>query len=313
VQSAQAQVDLRQAELDALLAPETGRVASSQANVALATAQYEAAVARHESLLAGAADADIAAAEADLASAQATLDDLLSGPSAADLKIAETRVAQAETGLLEAQNDLAEASLKAPFAGIVTTIHVAEGELSSGVAVELFDSQSLEVVLGVDEIDVGQLALGQPATVTLETWPNDEISSEVTAIAPSPTADNSGLVTYNVHLTLDDTDLPVLAGMTANADLITDVGKDVLLVPNAAVTADREKGTHSVNLVRTAADGTVTVESVEVTIGLQDRENTQIVSGLQEGDVVLLGTFAAPVRTFGGPPGNGDNNRGPGF
>ena len=119
-------------------------------------------------------------------------------------------------------------------------------------------------------------------------------------------------MTYNVHLALDDSELPVLAGMTANADLITRVGEDVLLVPNAAITADRQQGTHSVNLVRTAADGTKSVVPVAVTIGLQDREYTQIKSGLQRGDVVLLGTFAAPVQTFSGPPGNGDD-RGPGF
>jgi RND family efflux transporter MFP subunit len=267
-------------------------------------------------LLAGASDADIAAAEADLASAKASLDNLISGPSDTDLKIYETRLAQAETGLQEAQNALDEAVLAAPFDGVITAVHVALGENASGLAIELLDSNSLEVILGVDEIDVGQIAIGQPASVTLETWPNDEIASEITAIAPSSSASDAGLVTYDVHLALNDNELPILVGMTANADLITNVGEDVLLVPNAAITADRENGTYTVNLVRTEEDGSKTVQPVEVTIGLKDKDHTQVISGLVEGDVVILGTFEAPTLRFG--PGGGGNGRpggdgGPGF
>ena len=154
----------------------------------------------------------------------------------------------------------------------------------------------------MDEIDVGQIALGQPAILTMETWPDVEIQSEVVAIAPSASENNAGIVSYNVHLSLTEPGIPILVGMTANADLITDVGEGVLLVPNSAVTADRENGTFSVNLVRTASDGSQTVRQVEVTIGLKDSDYTQITSGLVEGDVVVLGEFTAPVQTFGGPP-----------
>jgi HlyD family secretion protein len=313
VQAASAEISIKQAQLDALLHPAASSVAASQASVSSASAQYDAALARHEALLAGASDADIAAAEADLASAKASLDNLISGPSASDLKIYETRLAQSEIGLEEAQNSLADATLVAPFDGVITAVHVAIGENVSGLAIELLDSNSLEVVLGVDEIDIGQLAVGQPAKVAMETWPNEDISSEITAIAPSSSANDSGVVTFDVHLALDQTDLPILVGMTANADLITNVGEDVLLVPNAAVTADRENGTYAVNVVRTKEDGSTTVMPVEVTIGLKDNDHTQIISGLVEGDVVILGTFEAPVRTFG-PGGNGPGaDEGPGF
>jgi HlyD family secretion protein len=304
VQRANAQVAIAQAKLDELKNPDSNSVASSQAGWSLAAAQYDAAVARHEALLQGATEAEIAAAEAELASAQASLDELLSGPSSTDLKIYETRLAQAETSLQEAQYSLAEATLVAPFAGVVTAVHVSPGELTSGAAVELVDNSSLEVILGVDEIDVGQLAVGQPAIVTLETWPDNEIASEIAAIAPAASNSSSGIVSYDVHLSLADSDLPILVGMTANADLITDVGEDVLLVPNAAVTADRESGTYSVNVVRIVPDGGKSVSQVEVQIGLKDKEFTQIVSGLVEGDEVILGEFTAPTINFGGgPPG----------
>lgn len=312
VQVANAQVAIAQAKLDELRNPDSNSVASSQAGWSSASAQYDAAVARHEALLLGATEAEIAAAEADLASAEASLDSLLSGPSDASLKTYETRVAQAQTALKEAQHALADATLTAPFDGVVTAVHISEGENASGLAVELVDNKSLEVVLAVDEIDVGRLSVGQPATVTMETWPRNEIESEITTIAPASSDSASGVVTFNVHLTLDQSDLPILVGMTANADLITEVGENVLLVPNAAITADRDKGTYSVNLVRTTEDGSKSITPIDVTIGLKDDDFTQIVSGLVEGDVVVLGDFDAPTQTFG-PGGDGDQDGPPDF
>ena len=302
VEAANAQVAIAQARLEELRSPDSNNVASSQASLASAAAQYDAAVARHEALLAGATAEEIAAAEADLANAQATLDKLLEGSSDTDIQIQEIRLAQAETSLRDAQLKLANATLTAPFAGVVTAVHVSEGELASGLAVEIVDPDSLEAVLSVDEIDVGQLAVGQPAIVTLETWPDAEITGEITAISPSA-ANNGGLVTYDVHLSLANTDLPVRVGMTANANLLTESREDVLLVPNAALTADREKGTYTVNLVRTAEDGTTEITQVEVTIGLKDNQYTQITSGLVAGDVVLLDELRAPTETGSfGPP-----------
>jgi multidrug efflux pump subunit AcrA (membrane-fusion protein) len=109
----------------------------------------------------------------------------------------------------------------------------------------------------------------------------------------------SGIISYDVNLCLQGIDLPVLVGMTANADLVTANREDVLLVPNAAITADRENGTFTVNLLRTETDGTRTTVPVEVTVGLKDKDYTQIVDGLVEGDVVVIGTFEAPTQSFG--------------
>jgi hypothetical protein len=75
------------------------------------------------------------------------------------------------------------------------------------------------------------------------------------------------------------------------------------MVPNAAITADRENGTFTVKLVRTEADGTKTIVPVEVNVGLKDNNHSQIIDGLVEGDVVLVGTFEAPTQTFGFGPG----------
>ena len=303
VKTANAQVAIAEARLEELRNPNASNVASSRAGLASSSAQYDAAVARHEALLLGASEADIAAAEADLAGAQASLAALLAGPSASNITIYETRLAQAKTTLLEASNVLADATLTAPFNGTITAVNVSEGELASGLVATIVDTGSLEVVLNVDEIDVGRLAPDQPALVVMETWPEVEIDSFVSAIAPVASVSGNGIVSYDVNLSLQGADLPILVGMTANAELVTANREDVLLVPNAAITADRENGTFSVNLVRTEADGTRTIVPVEVTVGLKDNNHSQIIDGLVEGDVVVIGTFKAPTQSFGFGPG----------
>ncbi len=299
VQTADAQVAIAQARLKELRDPDANNVASSRAILASASAQYDAAVARHDALLLGASEADISAAEADLAGVQASLATLVAGPSESNLAIYETRLAQAKTALQESLNSLADATLTAPFDGKITAVNVSEGELASGLVATIVDSSSLEVVLKVDEIDVGRLAPDQPALVFMETWPGVEIESFVSAIAPVASVSGNGIVSYDVNLSLPETDLPILVGMTANAELVTANREDVLLVPNAAIMADRENGTFIVNLIRTEADGTRTIVPVEVSVGLKDNSYSQIIDGLVEGDVVVIGTFEAPVQSFG--------------
>lgn len=287
-----------QAQLDALAAgPEVGSV---QSTVAAANARLQASQAELDQLLAGVTDAELAAAEVQVAQAQAELAALVDGTPAAEIAAAEAEVEQARLALAGAEAELAAATIRAPFAGVITAVAVNPGEIAVDAVVSLVDMTSLEVVLAVDEIDVGNLATGQPALITLETWPDVAIDSEITSIAPgATTALDSALVTYDVHLSLLQTDLPVRVGMTANANLITAQREDVLLVPNRAVNVDRQSGTYSVNLI--AGDNT---EEVPVIIGLRDSQHTQILDGLQPGDSLLVANGAPVQDLMQGPPGN---------
>ncbi len=311
--AAEAQLAAAQAQLDALLAganPDT--VNAAQASVGAAQANLEAAQARLALAQQGAAAAQIASAQAQLAQAQASLEVLLAGPSPAQLDMAAAQVEQARIAWQRAQNDVAKATLTAPFDGIVTAVNAAVGETAAGPVVSLMDSDSLEVALRVDEVDLAGLALGQQAQVTFESFPDTPIAAEVAAIAPQNTAGaETGLVTYQVNLRLAQTDLPLRANMTANASLITGSRQDVLLLPNRAIVADRQAGKFYVNKVTPGANGAngePITEQVEVSIGLRDDENTEIKSGLAAGDQVVIGS-ALPVSLpfSGGPPGTGGN------
>ncbi|MEA3336503.1 MAG: efflux RND transporter periplasmic adaptor subunit [Chloroflexota bacterium] len=285
------------------------RVQQARANIAQAEANLQ-------KLLDSPTPSELAAAEAQLASAEAQLTGLADGATIEKIAIAEAQVTQARVNLEEAQEKLGKATLRAPFDGIVTALHVAEGEMASGPAVGLADSNSLEVVLDVDEVDIGDLAVGQPATISLETWPDVEIDGEIASIAPQATSSTSAIVSYKVYLSLGQTDLPVLIGMTANADLVTAAKDDVLLVPNQAITPDRETGTYYVNRVAFDDEGAMITEEVEVTIGLKDSGHTEITSGIQEGDRLSLNTITASSEETGGSmfmpqrPG-GENGGGP--
>jgi HlyD family secretion protein len=235
----------------------------------------------------------MANAQASVAQAEATLADLLAGPSLQEVRAAEAELAQAEINLAEAEDSLANGSIIAPFAGVVTAVYVHKGEIASGPVIELVDNHTLEIVLNVDEVDIGSFAVGQPAIVTLEAWPDRAIDSQIVAIAPSANDDNSALVTYAVNLAYQADDLPTLIGLTANANLITAQRSNVLLVPNAAITPDRTAGKYFVEVQQ--GDGSY--KTVEVTIGLRDGDNTQITSGLAEGDVLRLIT-SQPTLNF---------------
>ncbi len=198
--------------------------------------------------------------------------------------------------------------MTAPFAGVITAVNAQPGETANGVLVELFDPTTLEVVLDVDEVDIAQVQPGQQATIALETWPDEEISAEVAAVLPQ-SSPGSDLVTFRTYLSLGQTSLPVRVGMTANARLLAETLENVLLLPNAAIQADRQRGTYSVVRVVPGADGQDTFETVPVTIGMRDGRFTEITSGLQAGDEVIIGN-ELPIQEFNGPPD--PNEGGPG-
>ena len=271
---AQAQVAQARANLNALTEDRTVEIAGAREQLAQAEASLSA--------LTDEKTTQIAAARAQLAQAQASLSTALDGASAERLAIAEAQVAQARISLANAQDRLDKAALLAPFDGALTAVHVALGEWATGPVVEMVDIGSLEVVLDVDEVDIGQIAVGMQTVVTLDAWSDEELRGEVVAIAPRGSAQTE-IVTYQVHISLEAGDLPVRTGMTANAELITAERNGVLLVSNRAITADRSAAKYYVHRVK--GDD---VTEVEVTIGLRDGMYTEITSGLQEGEQIIV-------------------------
>lgn len=276
-----------------------------QANYDLFTAKQElaAAEAQLEDLLAGpdqdqlrAAQANVAAAAAQRDASQARLDQLLAGSTEEDIADAEAQVDQAEAALELAELSLRNASLRAPFGGVVSEVNLTPGELSptQQPPVILIDDSALHMTIAVDELDISRLEEGQTAEVTLEALPDVTVAGTIRSIAPIATTE-SGVITYDVWIDLASTDAPLRTDMTANATIVVEQLTDTLKIPTWLVQVDRETGQPFVE--RRVGDD---IERVDVELGARHEGVVQVLSGLSEGEEVVRGEEST---TFDfGPP-----------
>jgi len=126
------------------------------------------------------------------------------------------------------------------------------------------------------------VAAGQPVTITLDALPGETLRGQVVRVADTALPE-AVVVSYLVTVRFDPTDAPLRAGMTANVDLVIERREDVLLVPNRFIRIDRGTGRVYVDKV---VGGQIV--PVEVQTGLRDETHSEILAGLQEGDVVAL-------------------------
>jgi len=185
--------------------------------------------------------ADIASAEAQVAGAQSQLDTLRGGADELEIRASEIQLEQALVSLEEALVKLRSAEVSAPAAGVVTSIETAVGETvrAGNVVGTLADPQDLAVEVLIAEVDVANIAAGQPATISLDAFPGRSIEAAVERIAPTHAA-GGGAVNYQVDIRLTGTDLAgVRPGMTAVATLGNGRKTGGWLVPaNAIQTKD---------------------------------------------------------------------------
>jgi HlyD family secretion protein len=249
---------------------------------------------------------DLASAQANLDVQRANLAKLTAAGTSTDLQIQQAAVTQAEQSLKQAQLNLDNATLKAPFAGIISEVNIVPGSsANSAVAnaapvMKLINRNPLHVDLKLSENDVAQVQLGQPVQLTIQSLENLQTEGKVGYIAPA--ADNSnGVVTYAVRVTFADNNPRVKVGMTADLNIVTAHRDNVLLVPNTALLP---KGSGRVVQVPTTdKQGRPTTQEVNVKTGLSDGTHTEVLSGLTAGQqVVVLPDNGAPKQRgpFGG-------------
>jgi HlyD family secretion protein len=246
---------------------------------------------------------DVATAQANLDMAQANLAKLTAPATGNDLLIQQAAVTQAESQLMLAELALDNATLKAPFPGVIAQVNVVQGSAASPAipALRLINRNPLHVDLRLSENDVAQIRLDQPVKITIASLAGWQTDGKVSFVAPA--ADNSnGVVTYAVRVSFADSDPTVKVGMTADLEIVTDRKPDALLVPNTALLP---KGSgRAVQVTSTNIQGKAVIQEVDVVIGLSDGVQTEIVKGLSEGqDVVALpdnGVSKPPTNPFGG-------------
>jgi HlyD family secretion protein len=228
----------------------------------------------------------VVVAEANLARSQAAYDRLLEPPNESEVAILEAQVNSGRTNLALAQLRFDQAQVSSPIDGQVASLRISKGEqVAPGLtAIVVLDEDAFHTEVRVDEIDIDLIDEGQEVEIILDALPDTPVIGIITEIAPIADSTGSGVVTYLVTINIDSDDVTLRPGMTANASITVEEMEDVIIVPNWAVRLDRETGQAFVNRLR--PDNSI--EEVIVITGLRNDQFSQILSGLQEGDVVVV-------------------------
>ena len=213
----------------------------------------------------------------------------------ANVSVNRAEVARAQAALERAENDLRNATIFSSMDGLVLSRNVEVGDAVSSILVMGSDATNL-MVLGdvgsvfvrgkVDEADVGKISVGQQARITVESFKDKKFAGKVTRIAPLG-AEKDNVTTFEVRVSIDNAGGELRAMMTANAEIIREEKKDVLLVPEAAVIYDKDRKTF---LELPDPHGENGKKKVAAQLGISNGVKAELVSapGLKLGDKVVL-------------------------
>jgi len=265
-----------QAQRDALKNPSASDLQQAQAAVTQARAQLTA-------LQGGGSQANLASAESQVTQAQANLASLTAPAAAPDIAAAEASLIQAQVNLATAQRNLDQATLKAPFDGVVSAVTVVPGGIVSAgaAAVTLVDRATLHIDVNLSETDAARVAVGQPVTLTFDALPNVTITGKVATIAPAATVQQN-VVTFPVQVEFDPGTTPVKVGMSATADIQIQQINNAILAPSRAV--QTAGNTKTVIVLQGPQQVPVTVQ---VETGATSNGQTEIVSCVDTGTQCL--------------------------
>ncbi len=228
----------------------------------------------------------------------------------ANLAAAEAKVAQYRAALEKSRINLNYTRIYSPVDGVVVAKNVEEGQTvaasyqTPSIAEIARDLTQMQVEVNVDEADIGGVHEGQAARFNVDTYPAENFEGKVTQVRLSPKTTDS-VVTYTVIVKVQNPDGKLLPGMTANVSLILESRENVLVVPNSAFRFKPSGGQPAEmgppgpgggkqNVAAAAAPAVYTLDKkkpvkIEVEKGITDGQNTEILSGVAEGERVITG------------------------
>jgi len=254
--------------------------------IAAARSQVAQAQASLDALLADPDPDEIAAAQAKVDQTQAQLEAVLAGASATDLELAQLNVQQAQLSLDSAQRTLAETELVAPAAGTITAVNAQIGASAGSSIITLADLDTPQILFWVEESDMSSAAVGNAIETTFEALPDYVYPGKILSVDPTlVTVSNTPAVQCTASIDLSAYPVKLLSGMNATIEVVAGEALNALLVPIEAL-RDNGSGQYFVFVVK--SNGELEMRTVEV--GLKDAINAEILSGLEEGEVVTLNT-----------------------
>jgi len=211
----------------------------------------------------------------------------------AKLKQAKAQVMQAKASLKQLEEQLSYTTIIAPMDGVILSRDVEMGDAVSSILV-LGSTATLVMTEGdirevyvqgkVDEADIAHVYMNQPARIKVESFRDRVFNGKVTKISPMG-VEKDNVTTFEVRVSIDNPGGELKANMTANAEILLDEHKGVLTVPENAVIYDNQKKATVEIPDKKQKEGK---RKVAVTVGLSNGSVTEILSGLKEGDQVVL-------------------------
>lgn len=222
----------------------------------------------------------------------------------AQIAAAKAQIVQAQAQYKTALTNLGYTKITAPVDGMIISreIDVGQPVAASFQAPELFtiaqDLKKMQIEVNVSEADIGKVEKGQSVIYTLDGYPDSEFYGKVTQVRISPTT-VSNVVTYSVIVEVENEDLKLKPGMTANVQIVTKKVENVYCVSNSALKVNiNEKN----EIMKYEKPGIWVLENktpkrVEVEIGISDDEKTQIISNkLKQSDKIIIGIMDAKSK-----------------
>jgi HlyD family secretion protein len=218
----------------------------------------------------------------------------------AQVTVFKAKVAQAKAevqrntaNLQQLKEQLGYTTITAPIDGIVLSRDVEVGDAVSSILV-LGSSATLVMTLGdtkevyvkgkVDESDIGKVYLDQPARIKVESFKDKSFNGKVTKISPMGT-EKDNVTTFEVRVSIINPGGELKAAMTANAEIILEEHKKVLMIPEGSIIYDKDK---KASVEVPDAKGKDGKRKVAVNIGISNGAKTELLSGLKEGEEVVL-------------------------
>ncbi len=215
------------------------------------------------------------------------------GVSKAQVAQAEAQVAQALAASDRAEDDLRNSTLRSPINGVVLSRDREVGDAVSSILV-LGSSATLIMTLGdmrevyvkgkVDESDVGKVFLDQPARITVESFKDRKLGGKVTKISPMG-VEKDNVTTFEVRVSIENKSGELKANMTANAEIVLEEHKNVIVVPEAAILYGKDKSASVEVPDPTVKSGK---KKVAIVAGISNGARTEVLKGLTEGQEVVL-------------------------
>ncbi|MDD4290437.1 MAG: HlyD family efflux transporter periplasmic adaptor subunit [Patescibacteria group bacterium] len=229
---------------------------------------------------------------------EASLKNLKAGADELDIKTQELNIMQKQDSLSDALDNLAKYTIKAPFDGSVALVNsLVNDSITSATALATIITDQKIAEITLNEVDIANIKTGQRATLTFDAIEDLSITGGVVEVDTIGTI-SQGIVNYTVKIAFDTDDERIKPGMSVGASIIIDLKQDVVIIPSSAVKTKNgiiyvEIPDEDVNIFDSEIKLSKSPRQQTVVTGLSEDSSVEIISGLNDGDIIIKKTITS--------------------